>query len=336
MPVNSVLAPYPTFFDATGAPLENGSIYIGAAGFEARTTPKASFFDVALTIPTGTASGAAIRTKGGFPINNSNAPAMFYVDGDFSISVCDRNGVLLYSALNATLALNVGAAVGPVLWADGNLGAVGGGFVNEANTGFVRAGTGTMQTVVQGTLVSQQTNAGTVFQQPVSGAGFVSGVTAALDPDLTALAALSGTGLAVRTASNTWAQRQFVSADGSVTITNPAGVAGNIDLSANAVGVGQTWQDVVGSRAFATSYQNTTGRAITVSARVNMIGTSTATFQVSTDNVTWVTVTIYNHNIGSNLTDWPMGPTVIPPGHYYRLNRTGGTQTTLAGWTELR
>ena len=51
------------------------------------------------------------------------------------------------------------------------------------------------------------------------------------DADLTAIAALGGTGIAVRTAADTWAQRQIVSADGSVTISNPAGVAGNIDLS---------------------------------------------------------------------------------------------------------
>ena len=234
MAVNSVLAPFPTFFDAAGLALENGYIYIGAAGFEARSTPKASFFDVALTIPTGTASGAAIRTKGGFPINQSGAPAMFYVDGDFSISICDRNGVLLYSALSATLALNVGGAVGPILAPDGNLAATGFGFVNETNTGFVRSGAGVMQTVVGGVLVAQQTPAGTVFQQPVSGAGFDAGVLAvaqAKDDDLTALAGLSGTGLAVRTAGNTWAQRQIASADGSVTITNPGGIAGNIDLS---------------------------------------------------------------------------------------------------------
>lgn len=53
----------------------------------------------------------------------------------------------------------------------------------------------------------------------------------ASDADLTALAALASTGIAVRTAADTWAQRQIVSADGSVTITNPAGVAGNVDLS---------------------------------------------------------------------------------------------------------
>ena len=180
MAVNSVLPPYPLFADATGQPLENGFIYIGQPGFEARSNPKASFFDVALTIPTGTASGAAIRTKGGFPINNSRAPAMFYVDGDFSTSICDRNGVLLYSALNTTLALDVGAAVGPVLAADGNLGAVGLGFVSEADTGWVRSATGTVQYVVQGSVVAQMTATGVVFNQTVGGAGFAAGLSAAM------------------------------------------------------------------------------------------------------------------------------------------------------------
>ena len=58
-----------------------------------------------------------------------------------------------------------------------------------------------------------------------------------LDADLTAIAALGGTGIAVRTAADTWAQRTIVSADSSVTITNPGGVAGNIDLSVPGGGV---------------------------------------------------------------------------------------------------
>jgi hypothetical protein len=52
-----------------------------------------------------------------------------------------------------------------------------------------------------------------------------------LDADLTALAALASTGLVTRTAAGTMATRQIVSADGSVTITNPAGVAGDVNLS---------------------------------------------------------------------------------------------------------
>lgn len=52
--------------------------------------------------------------------------------------------------------------------------------------------------------------------------------------DLTAIEALGGTGIAVRTAANTWAQRTITSTGGTVTITNPGGVAGNINLEAAA------------------------------------------------------------------------------------------------------
>jgi hypothetical protein len=52
----------------------------------------------------------------------------------------------------------------------------------------------------------------------------------AVDADLTALAALSSTGIAVRTASNTWAQRTISGGNG-VAVTNGSGAAGNPTLA---------------------------------------------------------------------------------------------------------
>ena len=49
----------------------------------------------------------------------------------------------------------------------------------------------------------------------------------AYDADLAALAAFASTGIAVRTASDTWAQRSLAAPAAGFTITNPAGVAGN-------------------------------------------------------------------------------------------------------------
>jgi len=57
-----------------------------------------------------------------------------------------------------------------------------------------------------------------------------SGLAQAWDADLDAVAALSSTGIAVRTASNTWAQRSVAVPTG-MGVTNPAGVAGDITLT---------------------------------------------------------------------------------------------------------
>jgi hypothetical protein len=47
------------------------------------------------------------------------------------------------------------------------------------------------------------------------------------DADLTAVAALTGTGLAARTAANAWALRSLTAPAAGFTITNPAGIAGS-------------------------------------------------------------------------------------------------------------
>lgn len=54
-----------------------------------------------------------------------------------------------------------------------------------------------------------------------------SDITALLDADLNAIAALSGTGIAVRTAADTWAQRTITGTAGRLVVTNGDGVAGN-------------------------------------------------------------------------------------------------------------
>lgn len=95
-----IITPYPIFTTISGAPLTGGLIYIGLPGLEARSSPKASFFDAAGTVPTGTATGAAVRTSGGFASYNG-APRNIFVDGDFSITVTDKFGAVILSDLNS-------------------------------------------------------------------------------------------------------------------------------------------------------------------------------------------------------------------------------------------
>ncbi len=95
-------------------------------------------------------------------------------------------------------------------------------------------------------------------------------------------------------------------------------------VGALAIGVNQTWQNVIGSRVRGTSYQNTTGRPIMVMVSVDG-GSPSATLQVSVDNSTWVTI----GDVGAFLAGFSA---VIPNGHYYRA--TGGD--ALLAWAELR
>lgn len=187
MAANSIIPPFPSFFEADGSPLENGYIYVGQPGFEAQSSPKASFFDLAMTISTG----VSIRTSAGYPVN-SGAATMVYVDGDFSITVKDRNGVLVFSSLNRTFAYSTADTVGtPLLAPDGNFANTGFGFINEQNTGLVRQGAGVVQSVILGNVIYQWSATGVQFLLPPSGAGFVTGVAAALDTDLQQISSIT-------------------------------------------------------------------------------------------------------------------------------------------------
>ena len=88
--------PYPFFVDSDGSPLDAGKIYIGAAGLDAETNPLAVYWDSDATI---TAS-QPVRTIAGTPDNGGSAGSL-YVVGDYSITVRDKNDVLVYSKLNA-------------------------------------------------------------------------------------------------------------------------------------------------------------------------------------------------------------------------------------------
>lgn len=89
------------------------------------------------------------------------------------------------------------------------------------------------------------------------------------------------------------------------------------------VGVGQTWQNVAGSRTHSTAYQNTTGKPIVVAVRYSASG-GTRNFQVN--NSAWIDITSAASGALGNAT------VVVPHGGYYWIDGP----STIWQWAELR
>jgi len=92
------------------------------------------------------------------------------------------------------------------------------------------------------------------------------------------------------------------------------------------IGWGQTWQDMSGSRAVNTTYQNTTGKPIMVNIAYGWSGYGE--IYVSSDNTNWVQV---SDSLGS--TNHSMQSFIVPDDHYYK---TLGSGMNIREWAELR
>ncbi len=96
--MTEIVTPFAQFFDTSGAPLNNGAIYIGTAYLDAQTNPIAVYWDDALTIP----AFQPIRTLNGYPVWNG-APARIFCNADnFSMTVQTSTGRTVWAVQDAT------------------------------------------------------------------------------------------------------------------------------------------------------------------------------------------------------------------------------------------
>jgi len=96
MTITEVTNPFAFFTDTDGKALENGHIYVGVAGLDAKTNQIPVYWDEAVTIP----AVQPVRTVEGYP-DNAGTPSKLFAATDFSISVENAAEVLVYSDLQS-------------------------------------------------------------------------------------------------------------------------------------------------------------------------------------------------------------------------------------------
>jgi hypothetical protein len=108
------------------------------------------------------------------------------------------------------------------------------------------------------------------------------------------------------------------------TLVQPTG--GQALAALSSLGYGQTWQNLTASRAAATTYYNTTGKPIFVSAAFATAGTATPTFTIDG---------IVSNGGTANLTGQVAAVNfIVPAGSSYSATNSNGT--TVSTWRELR
>jgi hypothetical protein len=115
-----------------------------------------------------------------------------------------------------------------------------------------------------------------------------------------------------------------------LTGTYAISVSGNAATASNAIGVGQSWTNVAGSRSLDITYTNSTGRSIAINITIiaNVGGTPTS-------------VLFVNSLIAGKSTSVTLGGSVcysaiIPNGSTYRIFTDNSAQFSVEQWIELR
>lgn len=112
MTILAVSSPFPFFPDLNGEPCNGGRLYFGTAGTNPETSPVTVYWDAAGTQP----AVQPIMLVNGYTSRNGT-PAFVYVSGDFSMTLRDRKGrIVFYAPTSAQW--NTGTTIDTALRAD--------------------------------------------------------------------------------------------------------------------------------------------------------------------------------------------------------------------------
>ena len=93
--------PYDVFLDNEQEPLNNGFVYIGTAGTNPELTANqlSVYWDLALSID----AAQPLRTQNGYIVRGGSPGRVYIAEADYSMTVRDRNGNLIFTNLNNAL-----------------------------------------------------------------------------------------------------------------------------------------------------------------------------------------------------------------------------------------
>lgn len=129
--------------------------------------------------------------------------------------------------------------------------------------------------------------------------------------------------------TNTATSAVMIGVGDTVTFVNYTGTAW-MAMGANALGTGQTYSNVTGSRVLGTTYTNTSGKPIFVIAYITFGGGAGAyNFTVAGSAVGTITGSQANGAL-------PTIGGIVPTGATYSVSFSSGSVGTLTSWTELR
>jgi hypothetical protein len=294
-------------------------IYVVANGSDAAIVLKTST-STGLTVPTGEIYLAYFDTvlldfklvgRASSSINTANTLVLRDGTGSFGANIVAAN--TFSGDLNGTI--NTATTAATQTAGDNSTKVATTAYVNSA----VTTATGSL-----GTMSTQNANNVAITGGTIAGVA-ISGLSSALPVASGGTGGTTSTGSgAVVLASSPTLTTPNLGTPSAIDLTNASGTANSLNAG---IGVNQTWQNVTGSRAWNTSYTNSTGKPIMVS------GTHYASDAGLQAVVSGVTIAQTGQSGGSgndihNLTF------IVPPGATYQLDPIRFVGGML--WTELR
>lgn len=186
-----IQSPFQQLFDTNGSPLDDGYVYIGTANTNPETSPIAIYWDDAGTIP----AAQPLRTLNGYIVRSGTPARVYTALEDFSMTVKDRQGRVVFSVLDATSLSNLQSSLASSS--------------GSSLVGFLQAGAGAQLRTVQSKLRDMVSVKDFGADPTASGAANYAAFAAA-----TTYAAANGLGILIPGGNYTLDQNWVISTDG--------------------------------------------------------------------------------------------------------------------------